>query len=86
MHTTNLTHEPAIYLIQSGKMGPGRPTLGSWVVYGLGWEIVIGAGIISLPYLFTSLTQAGSLYDLVTYLAVTSCSTRPKTSCQAATT
>src|SRR5437870_2110617 len=24
MHTTNLTHEPAIYLIQSVKMGPGR--------------------------------------------------------------
>src|SRR5262249_31331541 len=29
MYTTNLTHEPAIYLIQSGKMGPGRPALGS---------------------------------------------------------
>jgi hypothetical protein len=38
MYTTNLTHEPALYLIQSGKMGPGRPTLGSWVVYGLGSE------------------------------------------------
>ena len=38
MHTTNLTHEPAIYLIQTGKMGPGRPTVGSWVVYGLGSE------------------------------------------------
>jgi hypothetical protein len=38
MFTTNLTHEPAIYLVQSGKMGPGRPTLGSWVVYGLGSE------------------------------------------------
>ena len=38
MHTTNLTHEPAIYLIQSGKMGPGRPAIGSWVVYGLGSE------------------------------------------------
>jgi hypothetical protein len=38
MYTTNLTHEPAIYQIQSGKMGPGRPTLGSWVVYGLGTE------------------------------------------------
>ena len=38
MHTTNLTHEPAVYLIQSGKMGPGRPTVGSWVVYGLGSE------------------------------------------------
>jgi hypothetical protein len=38
MYTTNLTHEPAVYMIQSGKMGPGRPTLGSWVVYGLGSE------------------------------------------------
>jgi hypothetical protein len=38
MYTTNLTHEPAIYLVQSGKMGPGRPTIGSWVVYGLGTE------------------------------------------------
>src|SRR5579859_4970987 len=38
MHTTNLTHEPAIYLIQSGKMGPGRPAIGAWVTYGLGSE------------------------------------------------
>jgi hypothetical protein len=38
MYTTNITHEPAIYLIQSGKMGPGRPAVGSWVVYGLGTE------------------------------------------------
>src|SRR5262245_10139424 len=38
MYTTNLTHEPAVYLIQSGKMGPGRPALGSWVAYGLGSE------------------------------------------------
>jgi hypothetical protein len=38
MHTTNLTHEPAIYLIQTGRMASGKPTLGSWVVYGLGSE------------------------------------------------
>jgi hypothetical protein len=38
LYTTNLTHEPAIYLMQSGKQGPGRPALGSWVVYGLGSE------------------------------------------------
>jgi Protein of unknown function (DUF1501) len=38
MHTTNLTHEPAVYLIQTGKMMPGGPALGSWVVYGLGSE------------------------------------------------
>jgi hypothetical protein len=38
LFTTNLTHEPAIYLMQSGKMGPGRPALGSWAVFGLGSE------------------------------------------------
>jgi hypothetical protein len=38
MHTTNLTHEPAVYMIHSGKEGPGRPALGSWVVYALGSE------------------------------------------------
>jgi hypothetical protein len=38
MYTTNLTHEPALYLVHSGRMGPGHPTLGSWVVYGLGSE------------------------------------------------
>jgi hypothetical protein len=38
MYTTNLTHEPAIYLIQTGRMAPGKPTLGAWVVYGLGSE------------------------------------------------
>ncbi len=38
MHTTNLTHEPAVYIMQSGKIGPGRPTIGAWVVYGLGSE------------------------------------------------
>jgi hypothetical protein len=36
LYTTNLTHEPAIYLAQAGKQGPGNPTIGAWVVYGLG--------------------------------------------------
>jgi hypothetical protein len=38
MHTTSITHEPAVYMIQSGKITPGRPALGSWVTYGLGSE------------------------------------------------
>lgn len=38
LHTTNITHEPALYIIQSGHMPSGYPTLGSWVVYGLGSE------------------------------------------------
>lgn len=38
LFTTNLTHEPAIYLMQTGKMSAGRPALGAWVTYGLGSE------------------------------------------------
>ena len=38
MYTTNITHEPALYLVQTGHMPSGFPSLGSWVVYGLGSE------------------------------------------------
>ena len=38
LYTTNITHEPALYLIQSGHMPSGHPSMGSWVVYGLGSE------------------------------------------------
>ena len=38
MFTTNLTHEPALYIIHSGKMATGRPSVGAWVTYGLGSE------------------------------------------------
>lgn len=38
LFTTNITHEPALYLIQTGRMISGHPTLGAWVTYGLGSE------------------------------------------------
>ena len=38
LFTTNITHEPALYIIQTGQMPSGHPSLGSWVVYGLGSE------------------------------------------------
>ena len=38
MHTTHPNHEPALFEIHSGRTLPGRPSLGSWVVYGLGSE------------------------------------------------
>ncbi len=38
MHTTNLTHEPALYKIQSGSEFIGHPSLGAWVSFGLGSE------------------------------------------------
>ncbi len=38
VHTTNLTHELALWQIHSGHTLPGYPSLGSWVTYGLGSE------------------------------------------------
>jgi len=38
MFTTHPNHEPAIFKFQSGRIIQGLPTLGSWVVYGLGSE------------------------------------------------
>ena len=36
MFSTHQNHEPACYMIQSGRMLSGLPALGAWVVYGLG--------------------------------------------------
>jgi hypothetical protein len=36
MYTTHLAHEAALFIMHSGRMLPGRPSLGAWVVYGLG--------------------------------------------------
>jgi hypothetical protein len=38
MHTEAINHDPAITFIQTGSQQPGRPSLGSWVSYGLGSE------------------------------------------------
>lgn len=38
MYTMHPNHEPALFMIQSGRIIPGRPSMGSWMVYGLGTE------------------------------------------------
>lgn len=38
MHTEQVNHAPAILFTLSGGEMPGRPTLGSWLAYGLGSE------------------------------------------------
>ncbi len=38
MATDSIDHEQALHLIHTGKLQPGRPTWGSWVVYALGTE------------------------------------------------
>jgi hypothetical protein len=38
MTTDSVDHESALHIIHSGKFLAGRPTWGSWVIYGLGTE------------------------------------------------
>ncbi|MBX2840230.1 MAG: DUF1501 domain-containing protein [Flammeovirgaceae bacterium] len=36
MHTEAINHDPAITFFQTGSQQPGRPSMGSWMSYGLG--------------------------------------------------
>ncbi len=38
MYTEAINHDPAITMLQSGSQLPGRPSIGSWIGYGLGSE------------------------------------------------
>lgn len=38
MHTDVPNHEPSLFMMNCGAIQPGRPSLGSWLTYGLGTE------------------------------------------------
>jgi len=38
MHTDTSAHEPGLLMMNSGNMQPIRPSMGSWITYGLGTE------------------------------------------------
>jgi hypothetical protein len=38
MHTEAINHDPAVTFFQTGNQQPGRPSMGSWLSYGLGSE------------------------------------------------
>jgi hypothetical protein len=38
MHTEAINHDPAVTYLQTGHQQPGRPSMGSWLSYGLGSE------------------------------------------------
>ena len=52
MHTDAINHDPAATLFQTGSVLPGRPSMGTWVSYGL------GSGNANLPA-FVALTSNG---------------------------
>lgn len=38
MHTDVPNHEPGMFMMSCGALQPGRPSMGSWIMYGLGTE------------------------------------------------
>src|SRR5713101_338579 len=68
-NTEAINHDPAITFIQTGSQQPGRPSMGSWVSYGLGSEnqnlpafiVMISNGKESDQPLYTRLWGAGFL-------------------------
>jgi hypothetical protein len=38
MHTEIPNHEPALIMMNTGANQPGRPSMGSWITYGLGQD------------------------------------------------
>lgn len=67
MYTVHPNHEPALFAIHSGRILPGRPCMGSWVVFGLGSEnqnlpaYVVLDDPLGLPVNGTQNWQAGFL-------------------------
>ena len=38
MYTDRPNHEPSLFMLNCGEKLPGRPSMGSWLTYGLGTE------------------------------------------------
>ena len=55
VNTDAINHDPAITFIQTGSQQPGRPSMGSWVSYGLGSENQ------NLPAFVVLISQASGL-------------------------
>ncbi|MFK7786662.1 MAG: DUF1501 domain-containing protein [Crocinitomicaceae bacterium] len=63
MHTEAINHDPAITFFQTGSQQPGRPSMGSWVSYGLGSENADLPGFCVLLSRGTGRPQGQPLYS-----------------------
>ena len=54
LYTEQINHDPAITFFQTGNQLPGRPSIGSWVSYGL------GSGNENLPTFIAMISKNGS--------------------------
>ncbi len=63
VQTDAINHDPAITFIQSGFQQPGRPSMGSWVSYGLGSENEDLPGFVVLISQGSNLNQSQPLFS-----------------------
>lgn len=63
MHTEAINHDPAITFFQTGSQLAGRPSIGSWVSYGLGSENKDLPAYIVMTSFGTGRTNDQPLYD-----------------------
>ena len=72
MHTEAINHDPAITFFQTGSQQPGRPSIGSWLSYGLGSEntnlptfcVLLSRGLIRPQPIYSRLWGSGFLASL----------------------
>ena len=63
VHTDAINHDPAITFILSGFQQPGRPSVGSWISYGLGSENQDLPGFVVLISQGSNLNQSQPLFS-----------------------
>src|SRR4029077_16330331 len=62
VHTEAINHDPACTFVMTGSEVPGKPSLGSWISYGLGSESNDLPALVVLPPNFPSASQAQALF------------------------
>ncbi|MDA1016962.1 MAG: DUF1501 domain-containing protein [Planctomycetota bacterium] len=63
VHTEAINHDPAITYICTGQQLPGRPSLGSWLSYGLGSENDNLPAFVVMTPSWTGRQQAQAIYN-----------------------
>jgi hypothetical protein len=63
LHTDAINHDPAITFLQTGAEQPGRPSLGSWLSYGLGSPNRDLPGFVVMTPRWKGRAEAQALYN-----------------------
>jgi hypothetical protein len=63
VHTEAINHDPAVTFIQTGNQIPGKPSLGSWLSYGLGSECDNLPAFVVMTPSWTAKRDAQALYQ-----------------------